>query len=251
MTYKRYKNVKKQAIKLRNTLRPINKLAMYDIQYVVMAKITPHKPLLIMMYGYPGSGKSYFARMLAEGMQVAHIQGDRIRNELFAEPRYDKQENAIVAQLMNYMTEEFLSAGVSVIYDEITARASQRMAIRDMARRKQATPLLVWLQIDADSSYARLLKRDRRRTEDRYSRDYSEESFAKYIASMQNPHNEDFIVISGKHTFPSQKSAVFKRLTELGLISQSTAQRNVVKPGLVNLIPSGRVDMSRRNILIR
>lgn len=216
-----------------------------------MAKVTPHKPLLIMMYGFPGSGKSYFGRLLAEGMQVAHIQGDRIRNELFSEPRYDKQENAIVTQLMNYMTEEFLSAGVSVIYDEVAARLSQRMTIREMARKKQATPLLVWLQIDADSSYSRLLKRDRRRVEDRFSREYTEESFAKYIMNMQNPRNEDFIVVSGKHTFPSQKSAVFKRLTELGLISHATAQRNVVKPGLVNLIPGGRVDLSRRNILIR
>jgi len=217
-----------------------------------MAKVVANRPLLIMLYGFPGSGKSYFARQLAEHMQIAHIQGDRIRGELFSEPRYDKQENTIVAQLMNYMTEEFLSAGVSVIYDESVYRGSQRMAVRDMARRKHATPLLVWLQIDADSSYARLPKRDRRRTEDKYSRDYTEQSYARMLSSMQNPNNEEFIVISGKHTFPSQKSAVFKRLTELGLITQAASALNVVKPGLVNLVPtSGRVDMARRNILIR
>jgi deoxyadenosine/deoxycytidine kinase len=132
-----------------------------------------------------------------------------------------------------------------------TFRASQRMAIRDIARKKRAQPLLIWFQIDADSSYARLEKRDRRRVEDKFARDYSEEEFAKMLGYMQNPNNEEFIVVSGKHTFPSQKSAVFKRLTELGLISQATTQMNVVKPGLVNLIPGGRVDLSRRNILIR
>ena len=216
-----------------------------------MVKAAPTKPLLLTMYGFPGSGKSYFARQLAENMHIAHIQGDRIRHELFSEPRYDKQENRIVTQLMNYMTEEFLSAGVSVIYDENTSRHSTRMALRELARRRQATPLIVWLQIDADSCYTRLEKRDRRRTEDKFSRDYDEESFARYLTSMQNPTNEDFIVISGKHTFASQKSAVFKRLTELGLITQRTSQLNVVKPGLVNLIPQGRVDLARRNILIR
>lgn len=217
-----------------------------------MAKVIATKPLLLMLYGFPGSGKSYFARQLTENMQIAHIQGDRIRGELFSEPRYDKQENTIVAQLMNYMTEEFLSAGVSVIYDENISRTSQRVQVRDVARRKNAIPILVWLQIDADSSYARLPKRDKRRIEDRYSRDYNETSYAKILGSMQNPNNEDFIVISGKHTFPSQKSAVFKRLTELGLISHAASSLNVVKPGLVNLVPtSGRVDMSRRNILIR
>jgi len=216
-----------------------------------MAKALPMKPLLIMLYGFPGSGKSYFAHQLAEHLHVAHIQGDRIRRELFSDPRYDKQENTIVTQLMNYMAEEFLSAGVSVIYDDSVIRSSQRLAIREMARKKHAQPLLVWFQIDADSSYARLEKRDKRRTEDKYSRDYSEEDYAKLLGYMQNPSNEDFIVVSGKHTFPSQKSAVFKRLTELGLITQNSTQMNVVKPGLVNLVPGGRVDLSRRNILIR
>lgn len=204
-----------------------------------------------MLYGFPGSGKSYFARQLAENMQIAHIQGDRIRSELFTEPRYDKQENAIVTQLMNYMAEEFLSAGVSVIYDDSLVRISQRMAVREMARKKHAQPLLLWFQIDADSSFARLDKRDKRRTEDKYARDYSEQTYGKLLGYMQNPNNEDFIVLSGKHTFPSQKSAVFKRLSELGLINNATTQLNVVKPGLVNLVPGGRVDMSRRNILIR
>jgi predicted kinase len=217
-----------------------------------MAKATPVKPLLIMMYGFPGSGKSYFARQMTDFMQIAHIQGDRIRGELFSEPRYDKQENAIVSQLMNYMTEEFLSSGVSVIYDDSTYRLSQRMALREMARKKGAVPLLIWLQIDADSSYVRLDKRDRRRSEDKYSRDYTEESYAKMLGTLQNPSNEDFIVLSGKHTFASQRSAVFKRLSELGLISIITTQQNVVKPGLMNRVPgsSGRVDLTRRNINI-
>lgn len=218
-----------------------------------MAKTTPTKPLLIMMYGFPGSGKSTFARQLAESMHVAHIQADRIRSELFTDPRYDKQENTIITQLMNYMTEEFLSAGVSVIYDDTLIRNSQRMATRDLARRKQAQPVLIWFQMDPDSAFMRLEKRDRRRTEDKFAREYSEDDFARTLAYMQNPTNEEFIVVSGKHTFPSQRSAVFKRLSELGLINNSTKQLNVVKPGLVNLIPGtgGRVDLSRRNVIIR
>ena len=152
---------------------------------------------------------------------------------------------------MNYMAEEFLSAGVSVIYDDALIRQSQRMQIRELARRKHAQPVLIWFQIDADSSFERLEKRDRRRVEDKYARNYSEDDYARLLGHMQNPNNEDFIVVSGKHTFPSQKSAVFKRLTELGLITQASTQMNVVKPGLVNLIPGGRVDLNRRNILIR
>jgi predicted kinase len=69
-------------------------------------KIMLAKPVLICLYGFPGSGKSYVARNLTESIQCANVSGDRIRSELFENPRYDTQENAIVMHLMNYMTEE-------------------------------------------------------------------------------------------------------------------------------------------------
>ena len=71
---------------------------------------------------------------------------------------------------------------------------------------------------------------------------------------MQNPRNEDYLVVSGKHTFNTQRSAVVKRLYEIGLISVDSANARIIKPGLVNLVPNptaGRVDISRRNIVIR
>ncbi|MCA9324430.1 AAA family ATPase, partial [Candidatus Saccharibacteria bacterium] len=82
-----------------------------------MTKFLLKKPVLIMMYGFPGSGKTYFARQFAESIGAVHLQSDKVRNELFEEPRFDEQENEIVSHLMQYMTEEFLSAGLSVIYD--------------------------------------------------------------------------------------------------------------------------------------
>src|SRR6185437_13928160 len=125
-----------------------------------MSKVAPTKPLLILLYGFPGAGKSYFARQLCEHVQAAHIHGDRIRHELFEEPRYDKQENTVVSQLMDYMTGEFLSAGVSVIYDTNSMRLSQRRTLRDMARKMHAQPLLIWLQIDIESAFTRVASRD-------------------------------------------------------------------------------------------
>jgi adenylylsulfate kinase-like enzyme len=68
-----------------------------SIIYTMSAhKITLTKPVLICLYGFPGSGKSYVSRNLNEVVQIAHVSGDRIRSELFENPRYDAQENAIV-----------------------------------------------------------------------------------------------------------------------------------------------------------
>jgi len=182
------------------------------------------------------------------------VQGDRIRGELFEEPRFDKEENQVVAQLMDYMTGEFLSAGLSVVYDANAARLGQRRILRDMARRAHAIPVLVWMQIDPDTAFARTAKRDRRRADDKYAMPLDRANFERLAAAMQNPQNEEYIVASGKHAFGTQLSAIAKYLREQGLISPENAASKVVRPGLVNLVPNatnGRVDMARRNIVIR
>jgi predicted kinase len=227
-----------------------------------MSKVTPAKPLLFMLYGFPGAGKTYFARQLCENLQAVHVHGDRIRTELFEQPRYDRDENQVVEHLMDYMTGEFLNTGVSVIYDTNAFRVSQRRVVRDLARKSHAKPVLIWLQVDMESAFVRASKRDRRRADDKYSPPVERALFDRIAGGMQNPQNtEEYIVISGKHTFPTQLGALIKRLRELGLVySDQETQNKLVKPGLVNLIPNpnpinpaaGRVDMARRrNIVIR
>ena len=217
-------------------------------------KVRTTKPVLILLYGFPGSGKTYFARQLSENMLAAHVHGDKIRHELFEEPRYDRQENSIIKQLMMYMTEEFLKAGMSVIYDVNVGRAGQRRALREMARKKRAETVIVWFQMDSDTAFKRANKRDKRTADDKYALEYSEEMFKGYIKHMQQPKGEVYAVVSGKHNYSNQQTAVLKKLIELGLVDRQIASSKVAKPGLINLIPrrpSGRVDMSRRNINIR
>lgn len=218
-----------------------------------MAKIVLNKPVLICLYGFPGSGKSFVARNLVDHIQIAQVSSDRIRSELFANPRYDQQENAIVSHLMNYMAEEFLSAGLSVVYDANSLRVSQRRKLRELAAKHRADYLLVWLQIDVESAFTRTQRRDRRTMDDKFAVPQTRQSFNAQLATMQNPKDEQYLVISGKHAFVTQKSAIVNRLYQSGLIPSDTVQGNVTKPGLVNLVPNryaGQTDISRRNIAI-
>jgi predicted kinase len=218
-----------------------------------MAKIYPHKPFLLLFYGYPGAGKTYFARQFCDNVQAAHVQSDRIRAELFEEPRYDKQENDIVNQLMNYMTEEFLSAGLSVAYDVNAMRSKQRKQLYDLAFKCHAQPLLIWFQMDHETAFARNIKRDRRRADDKYAGGWDRSTFDGIVSHMQNPGpGEDYVVISGKHLFNMQQSAVVSKMRAKGILAHEDANQKVVKPGLVNLVPNqGRFDATRRNISIR
>lgn len=220
-----------------------------------MAKILPAKPLLILLYGYPGSGKTFFARQLCEQVVAAHVQDDRMRAELFENPAYSKDENHIVSSLMDYMAGEFLNAGVSVVYDTNAMRASKRRTLRNMAAKAGAETILVWLQIDVETAYGRVSRRDRRKTDDKYAQPLDRTSFDALGAGMQNPETtERYLVVSGKHVFNTQKSAFLRHLLDRKLINLEPGANQIGKPGLVNLIPNpsaGRVDMSRRNIIIR
>ncbi|HEY1644906.1 MAG TPA: ATP-binding protein [Candidatus Saccharimonadales bacterium] len=220
-----------------------------------MSKIVTQKPFLLMLYGLPGSGKTYFARQFSEEVQAANLQADRIRSELFDKPRYDQQENNVIAQLMDYMAEEFLAAGVSVIYDTNAMRGVQRKALREIAKRHGAIPVLAWLQVDTESAFARNVKRDRRRADDRFAASWDRTTFDSLGSYMQNPdYHEEAIVVSGKHHFSTQRNAVMSKLRDRGILKIEDYSSNLAKPGMINLVPSsnvGRVDMTRRNISIR
>lgn len=221
-----------------------------------MSKLSLNKPMLIMLYGFPGGGKTYFARQFADELQLAHLSSDRIRAELFDTPTYTKEETDVVQHLMQYMAEEFLRAGVNVVYDANCARLVQRRALRDMARKLHANTMLVWLQIDPESAFNRAKTRDRRKADDKYSPPMDHATFNNILQHMQVPRDEDYVVISGKHTYNTQRASIVKKLYDYGFLTKEAVQSKIVKPELVNLVPKGnpiggRVDYTRRNITIR
>lgn len=215
------------------------------------AKTFPSKQFIIFLYGYPGAGKTAFARQLAEDMNLAHLQQDKLAQELYGENNEKTYKAARSA--MNYMSREFLRTGASVVFDTEVYRVAERRALREAVRKAKAIPVLVWLQIDPETAYNRGQKRDRRMTDNHYAKKYSPSEFKAVMERMQNPDNEDYVVISGKHTFNTQKAAVYKKFYDLGILNPAQLSQNTVKPGLINLVPqnNSRGDVARRNINIR
>lgn len=220
-----------------------------------MEKLLPQKPVLILLYGFPGSGKTYFSRQFSLEVQAAHLEEDRIRHELFETPRFTKQENYALGRIMEYMAGEFLESGISVVYDTNAMRVAQRRNLRDMARKHKAEVITVWFQVDPDTAFVRNQKRDRRKNDDRFAAGYGPDSFRYLASNMQHPEpTEDFIVISGKHSFPSQMGGVIKKLADMHIVRHDAASQKMVKPELTNLIASHQQpkdENGRHSIVLR
>lgn len=217
-------------------------------------KVTSIKPFVLSMYGFPGSGKTAFARQISEELGIIHLQEDKIRVDLFGDNTSPGAMKG-ARKVLNYMAHDYLKAGISIVYDGGVVRASERRKVREVALQTKTTSILVWLQADPETTFERTQNRDRRKADDKYSFEYDEETYRDILAHMQNPEQEEYIVVSGKHTFHSQRSAVIKKLFDKNLISVEDMSSKTIKPGLTNLVPKNPVqlrgDIIHRNISIR
>lgn len=213
------------------------------------SKITPIKPFILILYGFPGSGKTTFAKQFCEEFGLVHLQEDKLAKELFEGTHAD---DAVQKRATDYLSGELLKSGVSLVVDSNRSlRTKERKLLSDLAKQNKAASLTIWFQIDPETAYMRLQNRDRRKSEDKYAKEYTEKDFRSALSAQQNPkESEAYAVISGKHTYSSQRSAVLKRLYDLNLIETTQMSQKIAKPGLVNLIPH-RGDITRRNISIR
>lgn len=213
-----------------------------------MLKTKLTRPVVIMLLGYPGSGKSYTSSHIAELLGMALVSEDRIRESLFEEPKYTKDEQSVVMQMMIMMAEEYLTLGIPVMFDAGLNKTAERKNIRDIARKHKADTLLIWLQVDQETAKLRTKVAKKHGSDHEKVFDITQESF-------QAPHNEDYVVASGKHTFDSQKQTIVRKLREMGLITDETMKPHIPMPGMMNLTAqaqnrAGRIDYTRRNISI-
>lgn len=181
-----------------------------------MRHLELNPPLLIMVMGYPGAGKSFFARQFSEQYGVARVSEDRIRFELFANPRFDSEENEIIMSMMHYMLEQLMQTDSPIICDASFLKAKERKAYADLATKNGYRTLTIWIQTDAETAQARARKRDRRNPDSKYSFDLTPETFLNLKSQLQRPTEKELsVVISGKHAFKGQCLSVLRKIASV------------------------------------
>lgn len=180
------------------------------------------KPLLVLFLGYPGSGKSFFARQLAEQIQAVRLNGDAMRIALFKtveaiEAYPDKKRlNEQTFDAIDYTVAQILKAGHDVVYDAHHNKRSIRQEQERIAHEYGAYPIVVWIKTPQEIA----LKRGQTRKADSDSRQNTEE---KMRASMQR-HMENFdepsdaekvITIDGTIPFDEQYKSFTLQLEQI------------------------------------
>lgn len=132
--------------------------------------------MIIIVFGLPGSGKSYFASRLAEKIGAKYVNSDRLRKELFPKRDYSDQEKKAV---YDKMVEEMMQAAAenkNLVLDATFHRKETRQLFTDKMQDKHE---IIFIEVQADEEIIRERVKKKR--------DYSEADFDVYkLIRQQN-----------------------------------------------------------------
>ncbi|MBI5650830.1 MAG: ATP-binding protein [Chloroflexi bacterium] len=115
-------------------------------------------PVLIVISGLPGTGKSYLARRLAERLPSVIVQSDFVRKIILTRPTYARVENFYVHRVAHAVIEQLLRAGYRVISDATNLAEWHREKLYRIAERTGARVVIVRTVAPEEIVRARLEK---------------------------------------------------------------------------------------------
>ncbi len=97
--------------------------------------LPPGNPLLVMLSGLPGTGKSHFAKSLTGRVPMVVLESDRLRKVMVTKPQYTPEEHGMLFAACHLLIEEFLCQGRRVLFDATNLTENFRMPLYEIAER--------------------------------------------------------------------------------------------------------------------
>ena len=118
-------------------------------------------PVLVLLVGLPGAGKSTLARRLAPAIGAVVLESNELRRRFFAYPTHKPDESARLFGAINATVTQLLKDGVSVVLDATNLKKSDRRPAINVARTTGSRLAIV--HVDASSDVLEQRLRDRTR----------------------------------------------------------------------------------------
>ncbi|WPP50801.1 AAA family ATPase [Catalinimonas niigatensis] len=132
--------------------------------------------MIIIIFGLPGTGKSYFGKRLAEHLGLVYINSDRIRKRLQLSGKYGSEEKKSVYEQMLNTTEEQVQQHKGVILDATFSDHSYIQKVKNLAQRHEIPTRLIEMVADEKVIIERVRK----------TRPYSEADYEVYKKMKAN-----------------------------------------------------------------
>ena len=111
------------------------------------------EPVLVIVSGLPGTGKSFFCRRLAERLPAVILESDSLRRLLFPQPDHSQTESTRLFKAIRLLTERLLRRGFYIIMDATNLSEYHRRYFYSIAERLDVKSIVV--SVEAPPSLVR------------------------------------------------------------------------------------------------
>lgn len=116
--------------------------------------------MIVMVFGLPGSGKTYFAEKLAKKINATHLNTDKIRKDLNKQGQYDEDTKKLVYDEMAKRMEERIKKDINVIIDATFYKNSMRKKFIHIAEKKNISIFFIEMKASENTITKRLENRE-------------------------------------------------------------------------------------------
>jgi predicted kinase len=142
------------------------------------------------MCGFPGGGKSTWAKKQVQENGAVIVSKDAIRTMMHGEYVFDKNREPFVKELVDALMSGCCQLGVDIIVDETNITKSKRAALIHYAENNTLEPVIVWCRGNGKHLENRM-KEPRGYTEDKWR-----EVIDGMVVNFEPPTDGECVVIT-------------------------------------------------------
>lgn len=173
---------------------------------------------MIVVVGLPGSGKTFFATQFSDTFAAPYLDYGVYRQ---AVGNYD-----VANDLASNALAQLFRTKQTLVVEGIGITKDERQDIALSAKKHGYDAMYVWVQTEPQAAMKRALSSKKAAL--------SEQQFIEYSNKFDIlQKNEQYVVISGKHTYASQARAVLKKLVAGRPTTNVKSQRIVPNRGQI------------------